>query len=312
MSMLAHRLHLRDRLARGRLRSAELLRVSVRRLVRGACGLRELLVAEVHRLVELQMQVVSLRDDLGELRVEVVDVRFRDAQVRLGERGACRARAGGRLALGALLRLRCSLPLRGVLLLRRRNRIAVLERIRVHLWLALGAVPVPRRRPVAHAPQVLVLPRPRRVHEARDHAHLAVLGLAAVELRDILVDMTARGVFAHPAVQRVPRSCVCCLLLRLGLRDVLVGVAVRLARVLRARLLAVLGLALLLRLVSQALVAHLDLVLEPVRLLRVLDRALHVGVECGTRVLRRPDRELGVQDRLSLVLVGRRGLRDPR
>ena len=37
-----------------------------------------------------------------------------------------------------------------------------------------------------------------------------------------------------------------------------------------------------------------------------------VGVECETRVLRRPDRELGVQDRLILVLVGRRGLRDPR
>ena len=38
--------------------------MSVRRLVRGACGDSELLVAEVHRLVELQMQVVSQRNEL--------------------------------------------------------------------------------------------------------------------------------------------------------------------------------------------------------------------------------------------------------
>ena len=112
---------------------------------------------------------------------------------------------------------------------------------------------MPLRRAVAHAPQVLVLPRPGRVHEARDHAHLAVLVLAAAEVHPKLVDMTARGVFAHLAVHRVPRLVFCCLLLRLGLPE-LVVVAERLARFLRARALAVLGLARLLRLVSQALV----------------------------------------------------------
>ena len=100
MSMLAHRLHLKDRLFRGPLRSAELLRVIVHQGVRGACGGTELLVGEVHRLVKLQMQFASLRDDVGELVVEVVDVRFGDAQVRLGERGACRARRGGRATYG--------------------------------------------------------------------------------------------------------------------------------------------------------------------------------------------------------------------
>ena len=48
MSMLAHRLHLKDRLFRGPLRGADLLRVSVHQVVRDACGGRELLVAEVH------------------------------------------------------------------------------------------------------------------------------------------------------------------------------------------------------------------------------------------------------------------------
>ena len=59
----------------------------------------------------------------------------------------------------------------------------------MRLWLALGAVPVPVRREVAHAPQVLVLPEAARVQEARDHAHFAVLVRDAVDVRPQLVDV---------------------------------------------------------------------------------------------------------------------------
>ena len=74
MRMLAHRLHLRDRAARDRLRGAELLRVSVRIVVHGPCGGRGLLVGEVHRLVKIQMQLASHSEEYGDLLVEVIDV----------------------------------------------------------------------------------------------------------------------------------------------------------------------------------------------------------------------------------------------
>ena len=146
-----------------------------------------------------------------------------------------------------------------VLLGRRRDCIARLERIRVRERIvrvvALGAHPVPVLRAVAHAPPVRVLLRLRLVHEACHHAHLAVVVLAAVEVRPKVVDMAAQGVFVHRAVHRVPLPLFWCLRLRLGLLELVVARAWRLARFLRARLLAVVGLARLLFLTSQRLVA---------------------------------------------------------
>ena len=55
--------------------------MSVRRLVRDACGGRELLVSEVHQLVE-QMQIASHSDEFGDLLVECLDVLLGDEQVR--------------------------------------------------------------------------------------------------------------------------------------------------------------------------------------------------------------------------------------
>ena len=149
---------------------------------------------------------------------------------------------------------------RHVLLVRRRQRKAWLERVRVRdqvvRVVALGAHPVPFLIAVAHAPAVvLVLPVAARVHEVRHHARLAVPVCAAVEVLPKIVDPAARGVFMHLAVHRVPQPLVWWLRLRLGLLELVVACAWRLARFLRARLLAVVGLARLVRLTSQRLVA---------------------------------------------------------
>ena len=170
-----------------------------------ACGGTELDVSEVHRLVELHMQIVSHSDEVGDQLVECLDVLLGDEQARLGDRGARRARAGSQLAARTLL----GLLIVPVLLVRRRQRKARLERIRVRervvRVVALGVPPVPVLRAVAYAPPVLAFSRPARVHEGRHHAHLAVLVLAAVEIVLKVVEPTARGFFAWLAVHRVPR-----------------------------------------------------------------------------------------------------------